>query len=669
MDQHVEKTTRKDVMTKEEANEEIRMARRHNRRFVWKTPEEAGKRYKSAARYKIYSQSVKTFQDYDRVRNRRRDMLPGDLLNDLRKGHVHFESTENEEWSEEVCEEVFEHEMDEDPILLVTGEGAPLKWEDGSVTISNDNFLQLGAKDHFHDQMKGLFFEQIVAEARNELCDDNVPAWLALGVFHHAEIWVEGRKQPGGLKEAMRLPEWPEWKEAIRTEVLGLIETGVWAEVPRKSVPHGVKILPGKMILEIKTEDGKFKKCKARYVSRGDLATRGEHFWETSSHQVRAKSFRMFFATAAADYASEKKQCYVPRNLDIKQAYIKRKRGVEEPELYMELPEYTDGLCRDKSSGYVAKMLRHLYGEPDGGRAFEREYLEFMNKIGAVPTVSDRMLFNWKHKGETCKILAHVDDLIYNGTSSEVCDAFFELAREHFGECTGGGEAQMVLGIKIEWDFDKCTVKLSQRAHTEKFLEEFGFDPSATSPKKSPLPLNVMARENSGRRVGVDEWDYFKWCGFANWLSTQTRVDIAGAVNLCGRYSQNPGTEHVALQKHVLRYLAGTLDEGITYHGSDAVLKKPYPHKNKLIGFADSNHGGCLDTKRSTSCVIIQLNGGPVIWRVLKQRVVATSTPHSESIALASAVQELVWACDLMAEMGYEQNTVRLLEDNQSAIL
>ena len=377
----------------------------------------------------------------------------------------------------------------------------------------------------------------------------------------------------------------------------------------------------------------------------------------------------MFFATAVADYAKKKERCHVPRSLDIKQAYLKRKRGAEEPELYMELPAYTDGICRDKSSGYVAKMLRHLYGEPDGGRACEREYMEFMDKIGAVATVSDRMVYQWQHNGATCKILAHVDDLIYSGTTDEVCDVFFRVVKEHFGECTGGGIAKVVLGIKIDWDFEKCTVKLSQRAHTEKLLEEFGFDPFTTSPKKSPLPLNVAARENTERRIGKDEWDYFKWCGFANWLATNTRVDIAGAVNLCGRYSQNLGSEHVALQKHVLRYLAGTLDEGITYHGSKATLNKPYPHRNKLIGYADSDHGGCHDTKRSTSCVIIQLNGGPVIWRVMKQRVVTTSTPHSESIALASAVQELVWACDFMAEIGYEQQTVRLLEDNQSAIL
>ena len=74
--------------------------------------------------------------------------------------------------------------------------------------------------------------------------------------------------------------------------------------------------------------------------------------------------------------------------------------------------------------------------------------------------------------------------------------------------------------------------------------------------------------------------------------------------------------------------------------------------------------GVFYDTKRSTSCVIIQLNGGPVIWQVLEQRVVTTLTPHCESFALALAVLELVRACDFMAEIGHEQYTARLLEDS-----
>jgi len=65
------------------------------------------------------------------------------------------------------------------------------------------------------------------------------------------------------------------------------------------------------------------------------------------------------------------------------------------------------------------------------------------------------------------------------------------------------------------------------------------------------------------------------------------------------------------------------------------------------------------NTKRSTTSVIVTLNGGPIIWRVLKQRVVTTSTPHSESIALASAIQEIIWARDFMAEIGHEQGNYK----------
>jgi len=111
------------------------------------------------------------------------------------------------------------------------------------------------------------------------------------------------------------------------------------------------------------------------------------------------------------------------------------------------------------------------------------------------------------------------------------------------------------------------------------------------------------------------------------------------------------------------------LDEGVTFHGQTADLCEPYDVVNKLICSVDSDHGGCLDTKRSTSCVIVTLNGGPIIWRVLKQRVVTTSTPHSESIALASAIQEIIWARDFMAETGHPQSTTRVLEDNQSTVL
>jgi hypothetical protein len=179
------------------------------------------------------------------------------------------------------------------------------------------------------------------------------------------------------------------------------------------------------------------------------------------------------------------------------------------------------------------------------------------------------------------------------------------------------------------------------------------------------MPLGVKIEKNEGEKVLADEWDTYMWVGFANWLVSMTRVDMAGVTNKTGRHSHNPGIEHVEVMRHTMRYLAGTMELGLTFHGSDDVLSTPYDHRNKLVGYVDSNHGVGADTM----CVIIMLNGAAVIWKVLKQRVVTTSTTHSEMIALAAGAKELQWATDFMAELGHEQGTVRMMGDNQSANL
>jgi hypothetical protein len=107
------------------------------------------------------------------------------------------------------------------------------------------------------------------------------------------------------------------------------------------------------------------------------------------------------------------------------------------------------------------------------------------------------------------------------------------------------------------------------------------------------------------------------------------------------------------------------MDLGLTFHGAKEVLETPYDHRNKLICYVDSNHGIGADTM----CVVITLNGAAVIWKVLKQRVITTSTAHSETIALSAGAKELYWAKDFMAEIGLEQSTIRMLGDNQSANL
>jgi hypothetical protein len=50
------------------------------------------------------------------------------------------------------------------------------------------------------------------------------------------------------------------------------------------------------------------------------------------------------------------------------------------------------------------------------------------------------------------------------------------------------------------------------------------------------------------------------------YVMVSTRPDISHIVGVVSRYTKNPGKDHWALVKWVLRYLRGTCDYCITYN-------------------------------------------------------------------------------------------------------
>ena len=93
---------------------------------------------------------------------------------------------------------------------------------------------------------------------------------------------------------------------------------------------------------------------------------------------------------------------------------------------------------------------------------------------------------------------------------------------------------------------------------------------------------------------------------------------------------------------------------GITYHGSDEVLKSGgYDISNKIIGAVDSDLGGCKDTEKSTTGLVLMLNGGAVLWRSTRQSTVSTGTAEAECKAAGFAGQQLIPLRDLLGELGF----------------
>ena len=152
---------------------------------------------------------------------------------------------------------------------------------------------------------------------------------------------------------------------------------------------------------------------------------------------------------------------------------------------------------------------------------------------------------------------------------------------------------------------------------------------------------------------------YRNLMGSLMYLAVWTRPDLAMAVSILSRFSQNPGVKHWEAAKRVVRYLKGTIDHGILYKVGEDV---------PVWGYSDASYGSDPDTKRGRSGYIFMSGGGAVSWGSKLQEVVALSSTESEYMAMAYAVQEASYLQTFQKEMGVDQEGVVLLCDNQSAI-
>jgi len=141
---------------------------------------------------------------------------------------------------------------------------------------------------------------------------------------------------------------------------------------------------------------------------------------------------------------------------------------------------------------------------------------------------------------------------------------------------------------------------------------------------------------------------------------TATRPDKVNGVGLLSRYMDEPHVSHLQGAKRILRYIKGTLTDGIFYGNNNDV---------KLVGYMDSDWAGDTEIRKSTSGYTFHLGTGAISWSSKKQPVVALSTAEAEYIAATSCATQTVWLRRILEVMHQNQNTpTEIYCDNKSAI-
>ena len=110
-----------------------------------------------------------------------------------------------------------------------------------------------------------------------------------------------------------------------------------------------------------------------------------------------------------------------------------------------------------------------------------------------------------------------------------------------------------------------------------------------------------------------------------------------------------------------MSYLQGTKDYMFTYKRSEQL---------EVVGYPDSDYGGCLDNLKSTSGFVFMLANGAISWKSEKQSITTSSTMEVEFVACFEASSHALWLRNFVSGLGvidYIAKPLRICCDNTAA--
>ncbi|GJU14493.1 hypothetical protein Tco_1142459 [Tanacetum coccineum] len=87
-----------------------------------------------------------------------------------------------------------------------------------------------------------------------------------------------------------------------------------------------------------------------------------------------------------------------------------------------------------------------------------------------------------------------------------------------------------------------------------------------------------------------------------------------------------------------------------------------------LTAYADADHTGCQDTRRSTSRSAQFLGDKLVSWSSKKQTSTSISSTEAKYIVMSGCCAQILWMRSQLSDYGFAYNCVPLYCDNKSAI-
>jgi hypothetical protein len=272
--------------------------------------------------------------------------------------------------------------------------------------------------------------------------------------------------------------------------------------------------------------------------------------------------------------------------------------------------------------------------------------------LGFTKSKADSNLYFKIMNNEPVILLLYVDDLFLTREEKLIAKCKKRLASEF--EMKDLGLMHYFLGLEV-WQSPE-RIFLNQGKYTIEILKRF--DMLECKPMNTPMEAKLKLLVDTSSELS-DVALYSQIIGSLMYL-TNTRPDICFVVNTLSQFLVEPRCVHLVATKHVMRYLKGTIDYGLSYDGD---------HDFTLSGYTDANWAKSVSDRKSTSGYCFSLGSAMISWQSRKQSSIALSTTEAEYIAACSASYKVIWLRKLLTGLfDLEMRATLILYDNQSCI-
>ncbi|GKE85539.1 retrovirus-related pol polyprotein from transposon TNT 1-94 [Tanacetum coccineum] len=233
--------------------------------------------------------------------------------------------------------------------------------------------------------------------------------------------------------------------------------------------------------------------------------------------------------------------------MDVKTAFL---NGILLEEVYVSQP---DGFMDQDNLNHVYKLKNSLYGLKQSPRAWYDLLSKFLLSQEFSKGIVDPTLFIRRHDKDLLLVQIYVDDTIF------------------------------------------ACIFINQSKYALESLKKYGMESS--DPVDTPMVEKSKLNEDTKGKP-VDPTHYCGMIGTLMYL-TASRPDLTFDVCMCARYQTKPTEKYLHAVKKIFKCLRGIVNRGLWYPKDSSIV---------LTAYADADHAGCQDTRRSTS-VSMQLLG------------------------------------------------------------